>query len=324
MKIKILSLMTFLFVIFFLGVNAQAIEKNDIKVRVIMATGIPAVSMAGLIESEDLNFSGYDVDYEVLENPSLLAGKLVSGDADLAVVPTNLAIKLFNKGVDVKYAGGVVWGILYIITQESVKDWSDLKGKEIYSLGRGLTPDIVLRYLLTKNGLDPEKDVSLRYVSGTTELAPLFIVGKSKTSIIPEPALSMVMTQKPDTQIAMDLQKEWTKATKSTSSYPQASLVVLGDFTQKHPDFVQQFTAAYAESIDRLNADPATGGKLASKYLPMPSAAMIAKAIPRANLKWVSASEAREPMETYLKVLFDFSSETIGGEMPNDDFYLKE
>jgi NitT/TauT family transport system substrate-binding protein len=322
MRKPIIRLTMILFITLTLSTGVQAAAKKNVKVRVIMTTGTPAISMAGMIESDELKVPGYDVEYNVLQTPGLLAGKLVAGDAELAVVPTNLAIKLYNKGVKVKYAGGVVWGILYIITQEDVKNWNDLKGKEIYTLGRGLTPDIVLRYLLTANGLDPEKDVTLTYVNGTTELAPVFITGKSKTSIIPEPALSMVMAKKPDTRIAMDLQEEWTKATNSSSSYPQASLVVLGDFSEKHPDFVEQFTSAYAKAINEINVNPAQGGQLASQYLDMPPAPIIAKSIPRSNLRWISADEARVPMETYLKVLFDFSPETIGGKMPDANFYL--
>lgn len=305
--------------IFVLTTNLHAAEKT---VRVLMPTGLPAISMAGMIEGGELNIPGYSVEYDIVEAPSLMAGKLVAGEADLAVVSTNLAIRLYNKGVKVKYAGGVVWGILYIITQEDVSSWQDLKGKEIYALGRGLTPDIILRYLLNKNGLDPEKDVTLSYVSGTTELAPAFVAGKSKTSIIPEPALSMVLSKKPDTRIAMDLQKEWAKATGSSESYPQASLIVLGDFASQHPEFVQQFTAAYDRAVTGINNDPDKGGKLASRYLDMPSAPVITKAIPRSNLRWVPAAEARQSVETYYKVLFDFSAKTIGGKMPDDNFYL--
>ncbi len=314
------------FIILFLAIlialpTLAVATENDHKVRVIMPTGIPAISMAAMIEGKGFQYPGYDVDYQVLESPDMLAGKLIAGEAELAIVPTNLAIKLYNKGIKVKYAGGVVWGILYIISQEKTNSWNELKGKEIYALGRGLTPDIILRYFLTKNGLKPGKDVAIHYVNSATELAPAFLVGKSKYSLIPEPALSMVLKKKPDTNIMFDLQKEWAKVTGITTGYPQASLIMIGSFADKHPDFVREFTKAYKNSIDIVNANPNQAAKMASNYLKTPKALVIAHAIPRSNMKWVSAAKARKPLETYFRVLKKFNPKVIGGKMPDDAFY---
>lgn len=304
-----------------LPLNAIAADEKVKNVRVIMPTGVPAISMAEMIKGKSFEMSGYTIDYTVLESPDMLAGKLISNEADLAVVPTNLAIKLYNKGINIRYGGGVVWGILYVISQERTNDWQALKGKEIYTLGRGLTPDIVLRYLLTKNGLTPGKDITIRYANSTTELAPTFLVGKSSYSLIPEPALSMVMKKKPSTNIMFDLQKEWAKVTGITDGYPQASLIMIGDFAENNPEFIEKFLAAYEKSVQKTNTDPAHAAKLAATYLKAPGAPIIAQAIPRSNLRWVPAAEARKPLEAYFKVLSDFNPAVIGGKMPDDAFY---
>ncbi len=303
---------------------AMAVDEATKRVRVIMPTGLPAISMAEMIAGDGLELPGYQIEYEVLEAPDMLAGKLISGEADLAIVPTNLAIKLYNKGVEITYGGGVVWGILYIVSQDKTNDWQDLKGKEVYALGRGLTPDIVLRYLLSKNGLIPEKDVTIRYANSTTELAPSFLVGKSSYSLLPEPALSMVMKKKPDTNIMFDLQKEWARETGMHSGYPQASLIMVGPFAAKHPDFIRTFMQAYKNGIDKANADPARAASLAGTYLKTPKAPVIADAIPRSNLRWVPAAEARKPLETYFQVLREFNPKVIGGKMPDDGFYYAQ
>ncbi len=315
------QLFAVLSVLTFLPAISIAADKKTEEVRVIMPTGIPAISMAEMIKGEGLHMPGYTIKYDVLEAPDMLAGKLISGDAELAIVPTNLAIKLYNKGIKVKYAGGVVWGILYVISQEKTNDWQALKGKEIYTLGRGLTPDIVLRYLLSKNGLTPDKDVHIHYVNSTAELAPAFIVGKSRFSLIPEPALSMVMKKKADTNIMLDLQKEWAKATGITTGYPQASLIMVGEFAEKHPDFIRTFVEAYKKSVEKANADPAHAAKLAATFLKTPKAPVIAAAIPRSNMRWTTALKARKPLEAYFKVLHDFNPGVIGGKMPDDAFY---
>lgn len=296
---------------------------SDTRVRVIMPTGLPAISMAEMIEGGAFELPGYQVEYDILESPDLMAGKLISGDAELAIVSTNLAIKLYNKGVDVKYGGGVVWGILYLISQEEADDWQALKGKEIYALGRGLTPGIVLRYLLTKNGLNPDKDVKIHYVNNATELASAFLVGKSSYSLIPEPALSMVLKKKLDTRIMFDLQKEWASGTGTSSSYPQASLIAVGGFATREPEFVRKFMTAFGVAIDKVNANPQHAAQLASRYLKIPDAPVIATAIPRSNLKWVGAADARLPLEKYFEILYAHEPDVLGGKMPDENFYLE-
>ncbi len=304
-----------------LPLSLTAAEEGTKTVRVIVPVGVPSISMAEMIKGEGLNMPGYNVDYQVLESPDVLAGKLISNEADLAVVPTNLAIKLYNKGIDIRYGGGVVWGILYVVSQEKADGWQALKGKDLYTIGRGLTPDIILRYLLTKNGLTPDKDVHIRYANSTSELVPTFLVGKSSYSLLPEPALSMVMKKKPSTSLMFDLQKEWTKATGIADGYPQASLIMIGDFAEKNPEFIKRFLAAYEKSVQKTNAEPEHAAKLAATFLKSPGAPIIAKAIPRSNLHWVPAAEARKPLEIYFKVLHDFNPAVIGGKMPDDGFY---
>ena len=262
------------------------------------------------------------MNYEVLPSPDMLGAKILSGEAQMAIAPTNLGANLRARDVDIRYVGSMVWGMLYIVTREDIIGWEDLRGREIAMLGRGLTPDIVFRHLLTANGLDPESDITLSYVQASTELAPSFISGRSPISIMPEPALSMVITKVPDTKILLDLQREWAKVSNSSESYPQASLFVNGDTADNHTEFVTAFAAEYAASISRILADPAAAGRAASSFLDTPPAGVISKSIPRGNLEWIPAARARRSLEEYLGVLLDSAPKTVGGSLPGDGFYF--
>ncbi len=304
---------------------SQTVDMAEpVTVKFVTPTGHPAISMAEIISGKPEILPGYNVDYTILESPDMLGAKVISGEADLFIAPTNLGANLYGKGKDVRFIGSMVWGILYIVTTEDISTWDDLRGKEISMLGRGLTPDIVFRYLLQANGLDPEKDVTLNYVQATTELAPTFISGRSTISIMPEPALSMVMTKKSNAKILLDLQKEWEAVSGSSESYPQASLYASGKFADSHPEFIKAFTDLYAASLESVVADPQAAASKAATFLSTPPAPIIAKSIPRGNLQWVPAGEARAALETYFKVLHDFAPGTIGGKMPDENFYLKK
>mgnify|MGYP000228858012 FL=1 len=108
-------------------------------------------------------------------------------ESDIGIVPSNLAGQLYNKNLNYKIIGTVGWGSFYIISREDIGDIKDLKGKEIYTIGKGLTPDIILQSILEENGINPDKDLKINYLSGGNELAPLYLAGKINIAMISEP-----------------------------------------------------------------------------------------------------------------------------------------
>ena len=297
--------------------------KEAVELTIVTPTGFTAISLAEFI-SDNTQFSdNITLKYDVLESPDLLSAKVISGDADLFLAPSILGAKLYNKGIDIKYAGTSIWGILYIVTTENIKNWEDLKDREIAMLGRGLSPDIITRHLLKINGLDPDRDVKLKYVQNTSELAPSFIAGKSTISMMPEPAFSLVKTKRPDAEILIDLQKEWAEVSGLSSSYPQASLFISGSAAKKYPGFINDFIRQYSASIENMNTNPEAAGIKAASFLAAPPAKIIEKSIPGGNLKWKNAEEAKPAMEEYFNVLFKSNPDSIGGALPDEEFYYK-
>ncbi|MCG8479220.1 MAG: ABC transporter substrate-binding protein, partial [Spirochaetales bacterium] len=186
--------------------SPDPVETTD--VSVVVPSGVPAIGVGFLASGAlPIEIEGYETSFEIVTSPDVMGARLLSGEADIAVVPTNLGARLYNQDVPVQLAGVVVWGILYVVSADPIDDWEDLKGSEIGMLGRGLTPDIVFRHLARKNGLDPDGDLTLRYVNASTELAPNFITGTIDVSIMPEPMLTMVMGRAPNAVVAFDLQK---------------------------------------------------------------------------------------------------------------------
>ena len=96
---------------------------------------------------------------------------LVKGDLDAAAVPANLAATLYNKtNGAVEVACINTLGVLYIVESgDSIGSVEDLRGKTIYASGKGATPEYALNYILTENGIDPEKDVTIEWKSDHAE-----------------------------------------------------------------------------------------------------------------------------------------------------------
>ncbi|MTI58322.1 ABC transporter substrate-binding protein [Geosporobacter ferrireducens] len=299
-------------------------ETENVSIQVAAPSGAPTLSMIRMFKEIPSFGDHIEVSYESVKSPDLMASRILSGEIDVAVVPTNLAAALFNKGADYKLAASSVWGVLYVVGNEKMDGWEALRGKEIYTMGRGLTPDIVFRYLLSSNGINPDTDVTLTYMGEATELASAFIAGKSAVSVIPEPVLSNVMTKKEDTEILLDLQEEWSKLNKGDSSYPQASLIIKNEIIEKNPEFVEAFLQAYENSIQWLYGNAEKAGEYNEELQTGLTKGAVVKGLQRSNIEYRSAKAAREAIEAYLKVLFEYSPETIGGKLPDEGFYLEK
>ena len=305
--------------------TALQLDTSDMTtLSVVTATGMPAVSMSYLIAEDPQVYPGINLEYQVVASLDLLSARILSGEADIVVATTDLGARLHARGVDLRYVGSGVWGMLHVATTEELNSWEDLRDRVITTLGRGLAPGILLRYLLASNGLAPDVDVTLEYVQATTELAPRFITGASTISVMPEPALSMVLSQRDDASIMLDLQQEWAAVSGLSDSYPQGSLFVRGEVADAYPEFVAALAERYGASIALVNADPTAAGIQAATFLDTPPAAIIARSIPRANLRWVSAVDARASVEEYLGVLLEFDPGAVGGSLPDEAFYFEE
>ena len=295
----------------------------DIKIKVVVPTGVPILSIIRMAYEKPAIMEGFNVEYEITQATDVLNSRLVSGEAGISVIPVNLAAQLYNKGVEYRLAVPSIWGIYYLVSSEELSGWEDLKGKEIYTIGRGLTSDITMRYLLSSHGIDPDKDVTLVYLSGASELAPAFISGKSTVSLMPEPMLSTVMAKKTGTYIAIDFQEAWAEATGLGSSYPQAALVIKKELAEKYPEFVGKFINEYKNSIEWLYAEPQKAGEYAVALNTGIAAEIVPAALPRMNIKFETAWDSRDAVKEYLDVILESSPEMIGGKIPDEAFYYR-
>ena len=92
------------------------------------------------------------------------------------------------------------------------------------------------------------------------------------------------------------------------------------DYINEHPELVEQFQTAYAESVQWVLDNPAEAAQLAEKYLGM-KAAVVEKAIPNMGLTFKSAEDAKSELDTFYQLLNDFNAKMIGGKLPDDAMY---
>lgn len=317
MKKKIVLLIGLLFITL---VSACATPKMPEKLNVVAPAGATAISIAKPMK-DIAEIDGIPVQYEVVPTTDLIVARLTAKEADFAVVPVNLAAQLYQKKLPYKLASVVTWGNLFIASRDPLEGWEALKGKDIYMMGKGLVPDIVFRTLLKENGLDPDQDVNLIYLSGGTELAPNFLAGKAEVSMLPEPVLTTVKMKQPETHVMLDLQQEWNKAFDTESGYPQAGIFVKDELVQNAPSLVEKYLKSIEEGMGWLNENPAEAGQVAEELeLGLP-AAVVEKSMPGNNILYQPAAQVQKELQDFFQILYDFNPETVGGALPDQGLY---
>ncbi|MGI5854352.1 MAG: ABC transporter substrate-binding protein [Bacillota bacterium] len=297
---------------------------EPLNINIMALSGTTGLSMVKMFEDNPVLGAGVNVTYSIVSNPQQMTAKIISGEADIAAVPTNTAALLYNKGIAIKLGAITNWGVNYLVGRDlSVKKWTDLKGKTVAVTGKGATPDILFRRFLKANGIDSERDVKLQYYPTPAELAQLVIAEKADLAVIPEPWITEVIMRSPSAQVLLDFQEEWKRLENRKESYPQSCLVISTKLYQERPDVVKNFLQQAGVASDWVNANRAQAGILAEKYVNI-SAKAATDAILRCNFRFAIASSVKSEVDYFLNSLFEFDPEFLGGKLPDAAFYLPQ
>lgn len=293
-----------------------------LEVSVEVLKGPTGMGTIRLLDGEPSFGENTTVSYAVNGAPNVLVSKVLSGEVDIAALPSNVAAKLYNSGVPYQLAAVNTLGVLYLVSNGvDVDTIGDLAGRRIDNSARGANPDIIFRHLLAEHGIDPEGDVELRYFNHT-ELAGLVISGRTDLAVLPEPFVTRVVNASETARVVMDLQEVWRDLKGENAFIAMGVLVVRNELVEEHPEFVADFLEEYRRSIEWVNANPADAGRLIEENELGFTAASATEAIPRANIRYLGALEARERLEEYFSVLLDYDPASVGGSLPDDGFYL--
>ena len=158
--------------------------------RIAGLKGPTTMGLVNLLSMEKDGTASLDYDLQLYGAADEIVPKLIKGELDMAAIPANLAATLYQKtngGIQVMAVNTL--GVLYVVEKgNTVHSFADLKGRTILSTGKGTTPEYVLRYLLKKNGLDPDKDVKIEYYSEASEVtAQMAAARKDAIAVLPQP-----------------------------------------------------------------------------------------------------------------------------------------
>ena len=310
-----------------LGMCLSAGAQEDAAIRVASLKGPTTMGMAKLIKDSEAGTTQNKYEFTMAGAADEIVPLMVRGELDMALIPCNLASVLYNntKGA-VEVLAVNTLGVLYVLEAgDTVHSVADLAGKTVYSTGKNTTPQYALNYVLAKNGLDPEKDLTVEYKSEATEVAAALANGSATLAMLPQPFVTSVLMQNDKFHIALDVTELFNDAAalkgQEGAVMSMGCVIVRRDFAEANPDKVAAFLEAYEKSVAFVNSDAAAAGQMVEEQGVMPKAAIATKAIPNCHIVFVTGAEMKAQIEPFFQVLFDANPKSIGGEMPADDFY---
>lgn len=310
----------------------QTVEKTEKTFRMGVVNGAPALAVANIAGGFDYSDEANEVKtgVEVQKEAQAVIAGLTNGTYDMAILPLNVASKLYNAGkLGVKLVSVNIFSVLYVITKGEYNSLDDLKGKVVYSVGIGGTPEVVFKNILTANGIKYESDETVAdkdrkgdtvYFNAVSDAKLVMAALKNDEAhfaLLGEPVVSQAMANT-GAHIAFGLEDEWKKVHPEVG-FVQAGLIVKSTVLEGFGGYVDALLAEMGKNAEYLkaNAEKAVAD-LNEIGATLP--ALGEETLKRCLIGADKASERKADVEAFLSAL---SPADYGGKLPGSDFYAK-
>lgn len=271
------------------------------------------------------------VEFVSWRTPDQLRAMALKGEADFLAMPSNLSANLYNRGLKLQQMNIGIWGILWMVARrDGLKALADFKGQEVVMPFRGDMPDALFRLLCRKQGIDPDKDMTLRYVASPLDAMQLLITRRADNALLADPAVAVGLRKSqsfpisvvaPSLYRSVSLQEEWGRVFNRAPRMPQAGIVMLGS-QLGNTALARRFEEACEEAQHWCEANPDECGQIVARRIEMLTPEGVADAIRADKSDMVVASKARPELEFFYQQLLEMQPGLVGGKLPDDGFYF--
>lgn len=290
-------------------------QESQVSINIGTLKGPTSMGLVSLMDKELENYN-----FQMVTAADEISAKIIQGELDIATVPANLASILYNKtdkGITVLNINTL--GVLYVVTaDESISKLEDLKGKTVYMTGKGTTPEYALNYLLDAYNIDIE-DINIEFKSEATEVAAILAQDENAIGILPQPFVTVALTSNDKLKMVMDFTKLWDDLDVD-SSLVTGVTIVRNEFLEKNTEAVKEFMEKYKESVEYIGNNTEEAAALVGKF-DIVKEQVALKAIPFCNITYIDGSDMKTKLDAYLKTLYQQNGQSVGGSLPDEEFY---
>lgn len=297
--------------------------KSNTTVRVGSLKGATSLGLLNLMDKSQNAGTKNNYEFEIATAADEIMPKMIKGELDIALIPANAAANLYqksNKSIQVIDINTL--GVLYVVTgDESVANVQDLKGRTIYSTGKGATPEAAIMSVLEGSGLAKD-DYTVEFKSEATEVVAMLAENADAVAVLPQPFVTAATIQNENLKVVMDLSEEWNNIYGADGAKMVTGVtVVRTEFAKENPKAVKAFIEEHSESASLAVGDLDKTAALAVSAEIIAKEPIAKKAIPACNIVCISGEDMKSALKGYLESLYEFDAKLVGGAIPEDDFY---
>ena len=280
---------------------------NKPEVVIQSATPVAYPVIMRLLQSEKIRKAVKIKELKVWEETEKHLAWIANGKADISFSALITSAKL--KKHDVKIPALFVWDNFVILSRDSkAKTLADIKDYEIHTpLFEEAPPAKITKYLIKASGLNPD---DFKFVFGEPFGRPEkiysdFVTGHADTVILREPEASYAVKIMQDRGIdiaEISFNKLWNEINEGFGSFPNAGLVLKGEFARKYPEITQVFLDELKDAIQWVNDNKEASAKLSFDMMRQPTD-RIELFLNRVNFEYVEGEVLIEKVKQYFDIL---------------------
>jgi NitT/TauT family transport system substrate-binding protein len=307
-----------------LGVSAVGCNLTSKEVKIISGNSLDGISISKLIKEENEIKKGYNTTYNIENNKEKLEKSLDNEKYDIAIVPTDMATKVYNKNSNYQICASIGEGSYYLVTSDPTITGfnSTLINKDVAIIEKNSMIDIISKSILNKNNIDDSK-VNFKYVSSAPEIVTTLALGNIRTGIVPETSLTTLLYKHSGLKILTSTNEAYEKAFNIKEGYSQFSIIVKKDFAKDNKEYVNEFLSKVKSSIDFVNKNPLQAGAYGEELSIPIKPQVLSKAIKRCNLKFIIVDEFKNNYKELFNILYNYNKEAVGGTVIDESIYYK-
>ncbi len=201
-----------------------------------------------------------DIQVELFANHAQALALLLRGDADLLLSGTSQGWENRLDGSPIVMIDTGVWGLASLVGRDpSIKGFKDLKGKRLALPFPGSPLDFQTRALLSHEGIDPDKDLSISYGPFPQSVARL-ISRQIDAAALPEPLATSVVGKNGLLRLS-EYSRAWAAVNGGDGRSPQVSLFATEAFVASHRSLLLNLVEAWRESSRGISSNPAAAAR---------------------------------------------------------------
>jgi len=209
---------------------------------------------AGLYEKH-----GLAVEAISIPGSSMALQAMLSGEVPIIQLGGTASMQANLAGADTVIVATILKKFLFsIFSRPEITRIADLKGKLFGATRFGTLSDFASRFALEKNGLNPERDITMVQTGGQPETVLALLTGKVQAAALSVPAT--MRAKKSNMRELLDM-------AKLESVIHQNGVVTTRKYLKTNEDTVRRFLRAYIEGAVLAKKDKAFATKVMAKYL---------------------------------------------------------